>query len=110
MMHSPDGLYYEDLAIGRGDAARRGDRLAVQYIGWLPDGKEFDRSDPNVPLEVQLGRNKVIAGWEEGLAGMRSGGIRQLVIPPNLGYGDQVSDKIPANSVLVFVVKVLSIK
>src|SRR5579859_344798 len=103
MFHTPSGLYYEDMAIGTGDPARRGSRVTVQYIGWLPDGTMFDRSDPNTPLEVRLGSGRIIKGWEEGLTGLKAGGMRQLVVPPNLGYGDQAMDKIPANSILVFV-------
>ena len=110
MMHTASGLYYEDMAIGSGDAARRGSHLMVQYIGWLRDGKEFDRSGPATPLDVRLGTTRIIKGWEEGLTGMRAGGVRQLVIPPNLGYGNQEMDRIPANSILVFVVRVLSVK
>jgi len=109
MFHTQSGLYYEDMSIGRGDAARRGSRLTVQYVGWLPDGTMFDRSDPNTPLEVRLGAGRVIKGWEEGLTGIRAGGMRQLVVPPDLGYGDRAMDKIPANSILVFVVRVLSV-
>lgn len=110
MFHTPAGLYYEDMAIGDGEAARRGSHLTVQYIGWLADGKMIDRSDPNAPMEVHLGVSHIIKGWEEGLAGMKPGGMRQLVIPPNLGYGDETIDRIPPNSILVFVIRVLTVK
>jgi FKBP-type peptidyl-prolyl cis-trans isomerase FkpA len=110
MFHTTSGVYYEDMAIGKGDAARRGSHLTVQYIGWLPDGTMFDRSDPNAPLEVHLGVSHIIKGWDDGLVGMKSGGVRQLIIPPSLGYGDEAIDRIPANSVLVFVIRVLTVK
>ena len=110
MMRTSSGLYYEDMAMGSGDVARRGSRLSVQYIGWLRDGKEFDRNPPTTPLDVRLGTTHIIKGWEEGLTGMKPGGVRQLVIPPNLGYGDEAVGNIPPNSILVFVVRVLSVK
>lgn len=110
MFQTPSGVYYEDMAIGEGDAARRGSRLSVQYILWLANGTMVDRSDPNAPMDVHLGVSRIIKGWEDGLVGMKAGGMRQLVIPPRLGYGDDTVDKIPANSILVFVVRVLSVK
>lgn len=106
------GLQYQDLTVGTGVEAKTGNSVTVHYVGTLEDGTKFDSSrDRNEPFELTLGAGGVIQGWEEGLIGMRVGGIRKLVIPPDLGYGSQaVGDVIPANATLVFEIELLSIK
>lgn len=105
------GLYIQDLVVGTGTEATRGRQVTVDYTGWLPDGKMFDSSKPadRNPLMFTLGQGRVIEGWEQGLPGMKVGGVRKLVIPAELGYGDQSRGEIPANSVLIFDVELLSI-
>src|SRR4051794_17056776 len=86
------GLKYKDVAAGKGDAAKKGDTVTVHYTGWLADrgkkGKQFDSSlDRKQPFVFDLGTGRVIAGWDEGIAGMKPGGKRTLIIPAKLGYG-----------------------
>ncbi|MFM9888984.1 MAG: FKBP-type peptidyl-prolyl cis-trans isomerase, partial [Burkholderiales bacterium] len=82
------GLIIEDIALGEGDAAASGQDVTVHYTGWLTDGKKFDSSkDRNDPFVFALGGRQVIAGWDEGVQGMKVGGVRKLTIPPQLGYG-----------------------
>lgn len=109
MTRTSTGLYYQDLEVGEGAPATAGQDVAVLYRGWLPDGTLIDEAqDPADPFRFRLGTGRVIAGWDEGVAGMRPGGLRKLVIPPSLGYGDRAVGPIPANSVLVFDVRLLS--
>lgn len=105
------GLYIRDLQEGEGDPTVAGDVMVVHYSGWLNDGTLFDSSHSrNTPFPVLIGAGQVIAGWEEGLPGMRVGGVRQLVIPPQLAYGAQSpSPAIPAGSVLIFEVELLEV-
>ncbi len=85
------GLKYEDLKVGSGEAAKKGDTVEVHYTGWLTDGKKFDSSvDRKEPFSFKLGAGRVIKGWDEGVAGMKPGGKRKLTIPPALGYGKGV--------------------
>ncbi|HVX39419.1 MAG TPA: FKBP-type peptidyl-prolyl cis-trans isomerase [Gemmatimonadaceae bacterium] len=98
MLRHPSGLYVQDLATGTGAVAFRGKTLVVRYTGWLADGTEFDSGE----ITVTLGGKGVIPGWEEGLLGMRVGGRRRLIVPPELGYGAAGQGKIPPNAVLVF--------
>jgi peptidylprolyl isomerase len=98
---------------GKGKAAKAGDTVQVQYDGVLyQDGSEFDASwNHGKPFSFPLGQQQVIPGWDKGVAGMKVGGRRELVIPPDLGYGTQGSPPtIPANSTLVFVVDLQGIK
>jgi FKBP-type peptidyl-prolyl cis-trans isomerase FkpA len=97
---------------GAGDGAKDGDTLVVHYTGTLTDGKKFDSSkDRNEPFEVTLGERRVIAGWEQGLQGMKAGESRKLTIPPDLGYGARgAGSVIPPNATLVFDVELLEIK
>src|SRR5262245_24070164 len=82
------GLKYLDLKKGDGAEAKKGNTVEVHYTGWLKNGKKFDSSvDSGKPLKFKLGARKVIAGWDEGVAGMRVGGKRRLIVPPELGYG-----------------------
>jgi peptidylprolyl isomerase len=110
MERRPSGLYVQDLQVGTGTEATRGRSVTVHYTGWLPNGSKFDSSrDRAKAFSFTLGRGDVIAGWDEGLLGMKVGGQRKLVIPSNLGYGSQARGSIPANSVLVFDVELISV-
>jgi len=105
------GLYYRDLQPGTGAEATNGRTVSVHYTGWLPSGETFDSSIPRgEPIEFRLGEGAVIQGWDEGLAGMKVGGKRKLVIPAPLGYGASGGGPIPPNSVLVFDVELVGVK
>lgn len=109
---APSELVVKDLIEGKGAAAKAGDPLTVNYVGVLfSNGKEFDNSyDRGQPFPFQLGGGQVIPGWDQGLEGMKVGGRRRLIIPPELAYGAQGSPPaIPANATLVFVVDLQSI-
>jgi FKBP-type peptidyl-prolyl cis-trans isomerase FkpA len=105
MTRRASGLYVQDLVMGSGAVATRGRTVVVRYTGWFPDGRRFDSGE----ITVSLGTNKTIAAWEEGLLGMRVGGKRRLVVPPNLGYGARGAGEIPPNAVLVFEMEMTSI-
>ena len=110
MTKSSTGLYYQDLVVGTGAEAAEGRKVTVHYTGWLHDGTKFDSSvDRGVPFEFDLGMGQVIAGWDEGVQGMRVGGKRKLVIPPHLAYGPVRQGSIPGNSTLVFDVEVVDV-
>jgi FKBP-type peptidyl-prolyl cis-trans isomerase FkpA len=106
------GLRYVDVKKGEGEEAATGRTATVHYTGWLPNGKKFDSSrDRNEPFSFTIGAQQVIAGWDEGVAGMRIGGRRKLVIPPELGYGAPgAPPDIPPNSTLVFDVELLDVR
>jgi FKBP-type peptidyl-prolyl cis-trans isomerase FkpA len=106
------GLIIDDITVGDGDEARAGQTVSVHYTGWLTDGSKFDSSkDRNDPFEFALAARHVIAGWDEGVQGMKVGGTRKLTIPPNLGYGARgAGGVIPPNATLVFEVELLAIK
>lgn len=108
---TPSGLQYEDLTVGTGAVARSGNDVLVHYTGWLVDGRKFDSSkDRGEPFGFALGRGNVIAGWDEGVAGMRVGGVRKLTIPPALGYGAWgAGDVIPPDATLLFEVELLAV-
>lgn len=112
MTRTASGLYYRDLAEGTGEPAQRGEHVVVHYTGWLPNGQQFDSSrERDEPFDFTLGAGQVITGWDEGVAGMREGGRRQLVIPPDLAYGDRGAGfVIPPRSTLVFDVELLEVR
>jgi FKBP-type peptidyl-prolyl cis-trans isomerase FkpA len=105
------GLTISDEAVGAGPAAKNGDRVTVHYTGWLLDGTKFDSSkDKNEPFSFTLGAGNVIPGWDQGVAGMKVGGKRKLIIPPELGYGARgAGGVIPPNATLKFEVQLLKI-
>ena len=107
----PTRLVKEDLVTGQGASAEAGKELVVHYEGWLADGKLFDSSRTrNDPLDFPLGEGHMIQGWEQGLVGMKVGGKRRLVVPPELAYGDQgLAGEIPPGATLVFEVELLAV-
>jgi len=115
MITTPSGLQYEDTVVGNGAQASSGQRVSVHYTGWLYEnevqGNKFDSSkDRNDPFEFHLGAGMVIKGWDEGVAGMCSGGTRTLIIPAALGYGARgAGGVIPPNATLKFEVELLGL-
>ncbi|MFA6354268.1 MAG: FKBP-type peptidyl-prolyl cis-trans isomerase [Candidatus Paceibacterota bacterium] len=106
-----DGLIVNDVIEGKGDGAKKGEVVSVNYIGTLLNGVKFDSSyDRNQPFEFTLGGGQVIAGWDLGVLGMKVGGKRELTIPAKYAYGDQAQGKIPASSTLKFTIELLSKK
>jgi FKBP-type peptidyl-prolyl cis-trans isomerase len=112
MTRTPSGLRYQDVSVGSGTQASAGKTVSVHYTGWLPNGEKFDSSrDRNQPFSFTLGAGQVIAGWDEGVAGMKVGGRRKLVIPPDLGYGTAgAPPDIPPGATLVFDVELLDVR
>jgi len=109
---TPSGLKYEDVKSGTGEVATAGRTVSVHYTGWLTDGKKFDSSkDRGQPFEFPLGGGRVIKGWDEGVAGMKVGGVRKLTIPASLGYGSRgAGGVIPPDATLVFEVELLGVR
>ena len=109
------GLQYEDVTVGSGAEAKAGNFVSVHYTGWLYEGgvrgAKFDSSkDRGQPFEFPLAAGHVIRGWDEGVQGMRVGGVRKLTIPPHLGYGARgAGGVIPPNATLVFEVELLDV-
>lgn len=103
------GLYYRDITVGNGAIAVVGHTIAVHYTGYFTNGTIFDANGTNAtPFSFALGSGQVIAGWDEGVVGMKVGGTRQLILPPSLGYGVNGSGPIPGNAILVFTVIMVS--
>ena len=111
MITTASGLKYEDTVEGEGETAKMGQTVRVHYTGVLTDGVKFDSSkDRNQPFEFQIG-GQVIAGWNEGVQGMKVGGTRKLTIPSDLGYGSRgAGGVIPPNATLLFDIELLEIK
>ena len=111
-MKTKSGLEYDDVQVGTGDEAKAGKTVDVHYTGWLTDGKKFDSSrDRGEPFAFKLGAGQVIRGWDQGVAGMKVGGKRTLVIPSELGYGARgAGGAIPPNATLLFDVELLGVK
>jgi FKBP-type peptidyl-prolyl cis-trans isomerase len=105
------GLEIEDQIVGDGDEAVAGQTVEVHYTGWLTDGTKFDSShDRNETFSFKLGGGQVIAGWDQGVAGMKIGGARKLTIPPEMGYGERgAGGVIPPNATLVFKVELIGL-
>jgi FKBP-type peptidyl-prolyl cis-trans isomerase FkpA len=105
------GLLIEDVREGTGEVAAPGRVAVVHYTGWLPDGTRFDSShDHGQPFPVVVGEGRVIRGWDEGLPGMREGGIRRLVIPYGMAYGPSGMGPIPPRATLVFEVELIEVR
>ena len=107
------GLQIEELKAGNGSTAATGKRVTVHYVGTLTNGTKFDSSrDRNEGFSFRLGAGEVIKGWDEGVAGMKEGGRRTLIIPPQLAYGERGAGGglIPANATLLFEVELLGVK
>jgi FKBP-type peptidyl-prolyl cis-trans isomerase FkpA len=103
-------LVVDDVVVGSGEEAQAGDTVTVHYVGTLQNGQQFDNSNTRgEPFTFTLGENNVIAGWEQGIVGMKIGGERILVIPPEMGYGAKNVGPIPGNATLVFAVELLAI-
>ena len=118
MSSTPNGLQIDDVRVGDGAEAKAGQSVTVHYTGWLYDenaadkrGKKFDSSkDRDDPFEFDLGAGMVIRGWDEGVQGMKVGGTRILVIPPQMGYGARgAGGVIPPNATLMFEVELLGV-
>ncbi|TCV86776.1 FKBP-type peptidyl-prolyl cis-trans isomerase [Sulfurirhabdus autotrophica] len=105
------GLIYDDVTEGQGEVAKAGQRVTVHYTGWLTNGTKFDSSkDRNDPFVFSLGGGQVIRGWDEGVQGMKIGGVRKLTIPAELGYGARgAGGVIPPGATLVFEVELLGV-
>ena len=112
MVKTSSGLQYADLVVGSGREAHAGETATVHYTGTLVDGTKFDSSkDRNKPFSFRLGAGHVIKGWDEGVEGMKIGGTRKLVIPPELGYGARgAGSTIPPNARLIFQVELLDLR
>ena len=104
-------LKIEDVKVGTGAEAKTGDTVSVHYKGWLTDGTKFESSkDSGRPFAFQVGQGMVIKGWDDGVAGMKVGGVRKLTIPADMGYGAQGSGPIPPNATIVFEIELLAVK
>jgi peptidylprolyl isomerase len=107
----PSGLVTQVLVPGDGDAAKKGDKIQVHFVGRVLDGGVFDSSRTrSAPFSFWVGEGQVIAGWDEGLLGMKEGETRRLIVPPGLGYGQEAKTNIPANSTLDFEIELIDVR
>lgn len=112
MTKTSTGLYYKDLTTGTGATAAAGFTARVQYTGWLVNGNKFDTSEGRTPayFEFLVNAGHVIKGWDQGIVGMKVGGKRQLVVPPELAYGTTGSGSIPGGAILIFEITLLQVR
>ncbi|WP_447980672.1 FKBP-type peptidyl-prolyl cis-trans isomerase [Candidatus Nitrospira bockiana] len=112
MTRTESGLQYADIQPGTGREADLGDTATVHYTGWLADGTKFDSSvDRNKPFSFRVGAGQVIKGWDEGVLGMKIGGKRKLIIPPELAYGSRgAGGVIPSDATLTFEIELLDLR
>jgi len=111
MTRTPEGLYYAERVVGTGEEARLNSRVTLHYMGWYPDGSLFESSAAQGgPVDFTIGEGRVIRGWDVGIRGMRAGGRRILVIPPELAYGRRgIRGQVPGNATLVFEVHLVAV-
>ena len=111
-MSDSNELQINDIQVGTGEEAKVGDTVEVNYVGTLEDGTKFDSSyDRNQTFEFTVGAGDVIQGWDEGIPGMKEGGVRELIIPASMGYGDQgAGGVIPGGATLIFQVELVDVK
>ena len=105
-----NGLRYRDIVEGTGPLPQEGQTVTVNYVGMLEDGTVFDSTEPGQPLTFVIGQGQVIEGWEWGIARMRMGSTRELIIPPELAYGEEGTERIPPNATLKFEVQLLVVQ
>jgi FKBP-type peptidyl-prolyl cis-trans isomerase len=111
VVKTPSGLQYIDVKVGAGKAVKNGDMVDVNYTGWLTSGMQFDSSIGRGPFSFPVGAGRVIKGWDEGVAGMKLGGVRKLIVPSELGYGTRgAGADIPPSATLIFEVELLRIQ
>ena len=105
----PSGMYLRDITVGTGADVAAGQNVSMRYTGAFTSGIPFDANTSGAPFQFRLGAGQVIAGWDQGVPGMKVGGVRQLIIPSSLGYGRSDYASIPGGSILVFTVTVVSV-
>lgn len=110
MTRTGSGLYLQDTKEGEGLTARRTSTVSVRYVGYLPDGTVFDTTGDGEPVVFRLGGREVIPAWNEGIVGMKKGGIRRLVVRPGLAYGSRGRGAVPANATLVFDLQLVDVR
>lgn len=103
------GMYIRDITVGSGADVVSGQNVSMRYTGALSNGTQFDANTGGAPFTFRLGGGQVIAGWDQGIIGMKVGGVRQLIIPSSLAYGPNDYGPIPGGSILVFTVTVVSV-